>query len=484
MNTVFILSDRHNAEFMGCYGNAITRTPAIDGLAERGVRFERAYSLSPICSPARAAMITGQYVHETGVWDNVFAYSGLPQGWGHFFAEEGVRLASIGKLDYRPDAEHGIEETHLAVHREKLDIHSLFREVEILPRYDLLKKHQATGPADSLDAFEGDLQIAAAAEEWIEAGRPEDQSWILWVNFNDLHRPWNPPRDLWEAYDSRIRVEDLDERFFEEVSHLHPFHQAFIRHHNGELLEMDDVRRALVGYHAACEVLDRNVGRVLAALDRAGLRDDTLVVYGSDHGGACGEHRNWDHGAMYEESIRSPLIVAGPGVRVGEVEREPVSMLDVFPTLCEAAGLEVPGKFRGTSLLDLVRGESEDRPNFALCEYHGAGMPGSAFAVCSGPYKYVECVGERPMLFNLETDPHEMCDLMVERPDQVEVQNAVIRLRAMLYDLCCPEDVDVRVKADQRARKSEMAKSGQLFDEMWSRGYERREDRLVPRTEP
>ncbi len=479
MNVLYILSDQHNKEFAGCYGSPITRTPHIDSMAERGVRFECAYCLSPICSPTRTAMMTGRYVHETGVWDNVFAYGGVPRGWGHYFAEQGVRLATIGKLDFQPGAEHGVEETHLATHRDKLDIHSLFRAQEILPRYDLLHKHRATGPADSLDAYAGDREVAETAVRWLKDGRPADRPWILMVNLNDHHRPWNPPRELWDHYDPLVRLEGLDERFTEDRSRLHPYHRIYGRHHVGELLTPEEMRRALVGYHASCEMLDRHVGQVLQALEETGLREETLVVYASDHGGTCGEHRNFDHGAMYEESIRPPLMFSGPGVRAGEAESAVVSMLDVFPTLCEAVGLDLPVEMRGTSLLRLIRGEEDaPGPGFALCEYHGAGYPGSLFAIRSGPYKYIECVGERPMLFDLEEDPHEMHDLVMERREAPQVQE---RMQRMLYRICCPEAIDARAKADQRARKRELMESGQLADEMWKRGYEKNPERLVPR---
>ena len=109
MNVVFILSDQHNPFFSGCYGNSITRTPAIDSIAERGVRFENAYCASPLCVPTRGAMFTGRYVHEVGTWDNALAWTGAPSGWSHHFRDSGVGLTTVGKLDFKPDVDHGIE---------------------------------------------------------------------------------------------------------------------------------------------------------------------------------------------------------------------------------------------------------------------------------------------------------------------------------------------------------------------------------------
>ncbi|MBB30373.1 MAG: hypothetical protein CME25_15890 [Gemmatimonadetes bacterium] len=484
MNTVFILSDRHNAEFAGCYGNTITRTPNMDALAETGLRFESAYCVSPICSPTRAAMMTGRYVHEIGVWDNAFTYGGDHEGWGRHFSSSGVRFATIGKLDFCPGSDCGIQESYLATHRDKLDIHSLFREEEILPRDDLFRRHLETGPTDSICAYSEDHEVAERASRWLEVERPADEPWVLFVNFNNLHRPWHPPEDLWDHYDPLVVLDELDERFTEDLSRLHPYHRIFIRHHNGERLGGETMRRALVGYHASCEVLDGHVGQVLEAIDRAGIREETMLIYASDHGGACGEHRNWDHGATYEESIRCPMILNGPDIRSGEVEASVVSMLDVFPTVCESVGSCLPRDIRGQSLLGLARGEGGViARDVALTEYHGAGMPGSAFSVRSGRHKFVECVGERPMLFDLEEDPHEMSDLVVDSVDDPAVHRTIEQMRGILEAICDPGEIDNRVKRDQRVRRHELARTGQLYQEMWKRGYERRSDQLVPRNQ-
>ena len=281
-----------------------------------------------------------------------------------------------------------------------------------------------------------------------------------------------------------MRFEDLDERYTEEISRPHPFHLDFTRYACSDLATPEELRRGVVGYHAACEMADRNVGRVLQALDETGLREETLVVYSSDHGGSVGAHFNSGMGSMYEDSIRVPLIVAGPGVRSGAVESTPVSLLDLYQTFGEALGLPPAERMRGISLLGLLRGEAgADVPAFALSEFHGPGLPGIIFAVRSGFDKYVECVGERPILFNLEQDPYEMHDLVLERPEAPHVQEAVRRLRRMLCQVCSPEAVDARARADQRALRERLAQSGRLGEEMWKRGYERNPDRLVPREE-
>ena len=483
MNVVFIFSDRHTAEFTGCYGHKIVRTPHLDRLASRGMRFESAYCLSPTCAPARASMMSGRYMHEIGAWCNSFPYQGVPRGWGHTFQERGVSYTTIGKLDFAPEVDDGVENARLPSYRESRDVLTLFRE-DIQPRHLFASGFCKTGPADDLKAYGKDIRVAEDAVQWIENERPTDKPWVLSVNFQHLHRPWLPTQDLWDYYNPLVKTEDLDERYTEDWEHLHPFHQDFARYSGGHLVDLEDVRRGLVGYLGAIEILDRNVGLVLGALQQAGIEDETLVIYSSDHGGNCGEHRCLDHGGLYEESIRVPLIVAGPGVKSGGVEADPVSVLDIFPTICEAVGLQQPVDKLGTSLLGVARGDEDaTKPNFALCQYHATGFPGSGFALRMGTYKYIECVGEKPMLFDLATDPHEMHDLVVEQLEDVQVQQVLRVMRSALCQFVSPEAVDARVKADQAALREKMTESGLLLDELWKRGYERQADRLVAREE-
>ncbi len=483
MNVVLIIGDRHNPEFAGCYGNPITRTPHIDTIAERGARFDSAYCISPLCVPARAAMMSGRYVHEIGNWDNAFPYTGVPRGWGHFFAEQGVQLTTVGKLDFKPEADHGVQEERLPSHRESLDPHSLYREQGVQRRYHHLHRLRLAGPADASKEGSRDVQVAEDAAWWIAEERPAARPWILSVNFNDLHR-WTPAQERWDYYDPLVKLEDLDERYAEDHSYLHPHHRAWGHRSCGDLIQPEELRRGLVGYHGMCETMDQNVGRVLQALEETGILEETLVIYASDHGGSCGAHRMLDYGSMYDDSIRVLFVAAGPGLRPGAVESMPVSHHDMYATICEAVGFEMPEHMRGVSLMGLLRGEKDAlKPAFTLSEYHGAGFPSGLFAVRSGPYKLIECVGERPILFNLEKDPHEMHDLVLEQGEDAEVKATVRLLRAMLCNICSPEAVDARAKADQRELRQELTESGQILHELWRRGYERDPDRMVSRQE-
>lgn len=200
MNVVLIVGDRHNPDFAGCYGNPITRTPFIDGIAERGTRFDNAYCISPLCTPSRAASITGRYVHEIGTWDCAFPYTGVPRGWGHYFAEQGVQMTTVGKLDFQPGVDHGIADERMPSHRSSLAPHSFFRTPEIPRRYHHLNRLRRAGPADPSKGKSKDHRWAEEAVRWIQEDRPTDRPWVLSVNYNNLHG-WVPPQELWDHYD-------------------------------------------------------------------------------------------------------------------------------------------------------------------------------------------------------------------------------------------------------------------------------------------
>lgn len=480
MNVLVITSDRHTAEYTGCYGNPISRTPAIDSLAARGARFDAAYCLSPTCAPSRASMMAGRYIHEIGTWCNAHPYTGEPEGWGHFLSRHGVHLTTIGKLDFAPDADTGIADARLADYRVSPDVTTLYRKANVI-RYPFAAGYLRTGPADDLSAYRKDVDVAAEAARWLREDRP-DRPWCTFVNFKHLHRPWLPTRDLWDHYDAQVTVDDLDERFTEPLADLHPYHRTFSEYSGGRLISPEHARRAVVGYYGAVEILDRNVATVLEALDATGEADETCVIYTSDHGGNLGEHRILDHGGLYEESIRVPLIVAAPDSAPGHAVADPVSGLDLFPTVARCLGLDQPSDLRGVPLDGLARGDADaPTPGHALCQFHATGFPGGGFAYREDRWKYVAFAGTRSSLFDLSDDPHEMRDLLT--PDRITDDSRAVaaRLARSLAAIVDVEDADARCKATQAMTRNRLAASGQLFDELDRRGYERRADDLVPR---
>ncbi|MFC1582383.1 sulfatase-like hydrolase/transferase [Planctomycetota bacterium] len=485
MNVVFILSDQHNARLTGCYGHPLAETPHMDRLAAEGTRFDFTYTNCPICVPARAVMFTGRYVFENGCWDNTAPWDGRQEGWSHYFRENDIELTTVGKLDFKTDCDHGIGHEINASHRGSFDIHALYREQPITVRWNKWTQMQQSGPRTDLDMeFHHDFHNTTRAIEWLDNEQPQDKPWVLNLNLSQPHPGWPCPPELWAKWDPRIKVKDIPASFKEELEHLHPYNLDMARHQTGAFADEELVRRCYAAYLAHIEMTDINVGRMLEALEKRKLLKDTLVIYSSDHGETCGEHKTFGKMSPFEGSVRVPLIMRGPGIKAGQVETSPVSHLDIFPTICEAIGLGQPAEFRGISLWGQLKGAKDARRNdFVFSEYHCNAYRGGWFTVSDGKMKYVEMVGERPMIFDLEHDPDEMHDWIIEKPEASETHDVIQAFRAWLGTLCNPQAVDLRAKADQASLRGALQRTGQLEKEIYKRGYEPYTDMLINRLE-
>ncbi|MDQ8031691.1 MAG: sulfatase-like hydrolase/transferase, partial [Bordetella sp.] len=214
-----------------------------------------------------------------------------------------------------------------------------------------------------------------------------------------------------------------------------------------DYFDADGVKRAQAGYYGLCSFLDENVGKILSALEDAGLADDTHVIYTSDHGDNLGARGLWGKSTMFEESAGVPLIIAGSGIPAGKTIDTPVSHVDVYPTVMQAiTGTpdSLPG-FPGHSLLSIATGTVPDRN--VLVEYHGMGSTTGAFMIRHEQYKYIHYVGYPAQLFDLEQDPEELRDLAALPAYAFVLDTCRQRLRA----ICDPETVDRQAKMRQRA---------------------------------
>lgn len=479
MNVLLIITDQQSKRYLGCYGNEYVDTPHRDALAGKGVRFTRAYCSSPICAPTRASLISGQYVHEIGCWDNAHPYHGNSANWGQFLQNNGITFTSIGRNDFHPSAKV-IADERLGGWREHPDIVGLYRD-EVVERGAERPWREKAGveligdPAD-----ESDHNVALAAAQWLqEEAAAQQEPWCLWVNFERPHSPYCCREELFKKYSPR--AEKLDEISDHSCDNLHPLNEALLLHGcGGSQVSRETNLRARAGYMGLCEQVDENVGLVLSALTQSGRNEDTLIICTSDHGEMMGAHGLWEKFSLYEESAGIPLIISGPGIRQGAVENYPVGQLDIFPTIAEAVGLTPPEEFRGRSLLGLARtGERSEDPAYAFSEYHANGSVTGAFMICDGRWKAVFSPKYKPMLFDLENDPLEKHDLAATETENHEIQLVLLRLRQELDNICDMDAVDRRAKADQRTMRDVLQAAGRLEHEVEIRGFKLDGERLI-----
>lgn len=450
-NVLFIMSDEHSRKVLGAYGNPVIQTPHLDRLAAEGTLFEDAYCNCPICVPSRASFATGRYVHEIGAWDNAIAYTGQPQSWGHALHETGHRCDSIGKLHYRSTEDpNGFDNEILPLHvlNGEGDVQGMLRR----PPPVRASSKQLAGDAGSGDStyLQYDANIRDEAVRWIQsvAAQPPGKPWCLFVSMVCPHFPLVAPKRFFDLYPPQSlplprlsRKEEFpDHPVLRKLREVQNYHDHF--------RDEAHVRTALAAYYGMVSYLDDNIGRILGALEAAGLTRDTLVVYTSDHGDNLGARTFWGKSNMYEEAAGVPLILRGPSVPKGQRVRTPVSLVDAFPTILEAVGEKqaIDPSLPGRSWLELLQGGDEDRTVFS--EYHAVGSLTGIFMVRFGPYKYVHYEGYRPQLFDLDADPGEASDLALQPGHEAIMAEGERRLRA----ICDPAEVTARAFADQQAR--------------------------------
>jgi choline-sulfatase len=446
-NLLFLFSDQHNRAMAGCYGHPVVRTPNLDALAARGVRFTDAYSNCPICVPSRASMATGRYVHQLRLWDNAFPYTGQAPSWGHRLTDAGHRVTTIGKLHFRgPGDDTGFPDQRIPMHvlDGEGDLSALLRDEDI-PRPAFARVLDPRTGESSYTAY--DRAIADEACRWLDgAASHGGEPWALFCSFTLPHHPLIAPREFVDLYPPEHVAFPARYRLDERPTHPALEHLRRTLGIEGEWDE-DRVRRAVATYYAMCTFLDAQIGRVLRALRDTGLDRTTRVIYSSDHGDSVGEHGLWMKHSMYEGSVGIPLLMAGPGIPQGRVLGGPVSLVDCFPTILQCAGVpprpedaDLPGR----SLFDRL-GSDPPPAAVAFSEYHAVGSRNAVFMLRGRRYKYVEYVGQEPQLFDLLGDPGELRDLARDPGHRHVLDGCAAQLRR----ICDPIEVDRLARRDQ-----------------------------------
>ena len=450
-NLLFILSDQHNPQVMGCAGHPVVKTPNIDRLAREGTRFANAYTPCPICVPARAALATGRYVHEDRFWDNAIAYDGSVRSWSHRLRDAGHRVGAIGKLHYlseREDCGFSDAINNLHIPDGAGDVIGLVRK-GANERGGARKYAREIGPKESTYT-KYDQDIARQSAEWLRAraASPEAKPWMLFVGFVMPHFPLYAPPEFYAKYppqgvpEPRLcgAAERIRHPYLLEMTRILPFDKYFD----------DQTRRvAIASYFGMVSLLDHHIGQLLGVLAETGLDAATRVVYVSDHGEMLGNHGMWGKMCFHEESAGIPMVLKGEGIPVGAVERTAVSLLDFYPTFLECLGQPLDAaetrELRGKSLFSVLQNPDPQRTVFS--EYHAAGAVTGSYMIRKGKWKYIYYVGMAPQLFDLHADPFEASDLG-EDPAHASVRQ---ELDAELRRTVDPEQASALAFEDQAA---------------------------------
>jgi arylsulfatase len=438
VNILLILCDEMRWDCLGVAGNEVIQTPNLDRLAGRGVLFENAYSTSPLCIPARAQLLTGRPCWETGVWGLGDELSPSTRTFAHALSEHGHFTGAVGKMHFRGiggDADirgpHGFQELVLSEevlpddlleqddYWRYLDRHGYghlgkyAHGIRSPDHFEMGYRAQTSAlPNEHFDTtWTGDEAVAMIERN---AGRP----FCICCSFVKPHFPCELPNDYpcpYEADDIPFRDSfDSDPDYSQEPFAVLADIQRSTR--ESGWLEEGSMRQFAACYYANVTLIDVQVGRLVGALERLGILDDTLIVFTSDHGEALGERGMVGKMSYYDESTRVPMVVAGPQVSSpGTNDHRPVILEDICPTIVEAAGARCDESMVGESILPLL-GDRNQPGRDAVYGIMGGSLHLDHSAAHSfvrvGDWKYMyQFDGGREKLYNLGDDPVELHDL-------------------------------------------------------------------------
>jgi choline-sulfatase len=416
-NILVIMSDQHRADAMGNAGNAIVRTPNLDRLATDGVRFSNAYCTSPLCAPSRMSFMTCRHPHELDMWDNECQLNSDIPTFAHAFLSEGYDTVLSGRMHFVGwDQRHGFAERLIGDVAESCYLADGYKLDNVLGYLVDTAGMSLTGLKKSGPGRTGyhayDEAVTSATVDWLnERGEDQQNPFLLTVGYVSPHCPFVAPPEDFEGYRTQISPADLP-RPDNELHPVHPRNEKLRRTFGTDPMPPIDAQwRSRVAYYGLCSFLDRQVGAVLSALKNAGLADDTIVVYCSDHGEMLGEHGMWWKSTFYDGACRVPLIVSWPGrIKCGQVRMENVSLMDIGTTLIDLAGIEpLPGA-SGSSFAELLHGRPVEWDDKVFAEYTPEPGPVCRM-VRSGSWKYNYYHGMKPELFNLQDDAGELNNL-------------------------------------------------------------------------
>jgi arylsulfatase A-like enzyme len=386
-NVLFVFSDMQRAYSMGCYGDANARTPVLDIFAKQGARLDAAMSNTPVCCPYRACLMSGQYAHRHGVMSNGVPFRPTVKCIAETFREAGYETGYSGKWHIIPPPD-ATDRTY---------------------GFPAAKAEFGFYRTDRKSANVTDVALKFIAEK-SKGAKP----WMLFVSWILPHTPYQAP-----------------------AGYADHFSRVTIPPNVPEGLPAADAKRCLPDYYGMIESLDDEFKRLLQVLDRAGVADDTIVVYSSDHGDMIGcqglKAKRWP----YEESARVPFLIRYPrAIKPGTVIADPFGSPDVYPTLAGLAGLKAPAGVDGADFSPLLRGETTKPPrDYVYLEMQYAYVPWPGWrALRTRQYMYARTKDKPWFLFDLKDDPWEKKNLVDDPGRKALIQEFDQRLTSIMRE--------------------------------------------------
>ncbi len=451
-NILCLLTDQHRVDTLGCYGNTRVRTPHLDRLSDRGTRFDRCYTPTAICTPARASLLTGaapfrhkllaNYERNVGypedLPDGQYAFSdslqaagynlGLVGKWhvgirksAHDFGFEGPQLDGWHNPVNHPDYVGYLAERGLPAYAISDQIRGTFPNGSPGNLLAARLQQPAEATFEHYLATRGIELLQTYADRWKADRRP----FFLAIHFFGPHLPYILPGEYFDMYDPADA--ELPRSVQETFERKPPVQRHYSDHWTFDTLPEDTSRKLLAAYWGYVSLIDEQVGRLLEALHGLGLAGETAVLFGADHGEFTGAHRLHDKGpAMYEDIYRIPSIMRVPGMPSGQTRGELVSLLDYTATILDLADLDPSPAVDSRTLLPLVAGQTPPWPDDLVAEFHGHHFPYPQRMLRTARHKLVVNPESCNELYDLYLDPDELHN-RYDDPDYTRIRRALLR---------------------------------------------------------
>jgi choline-sulfatase len=480
-NILFITTDYQSGEDGPSLGSPFLDMPALDRLCKNGVVFNRYYSTAPVCQPARMTWLTGQYPHTHGMWNNNKNHR-IPEDSPILMKEldkHGYYTLGIGKMHFNPwDRMAGFHRRIIADRKGNLerdkeyrDDYAQYLEKFGLTRWDYLKLQYESDLPHVYDwpfppECHIDHYVGTQAQKVIENGElDDDKPWFLWVSFDGPHNPWDPPAEYSKPY---MEMDLPKPRTYSGEMNNKPISNTSARY--GYTKEVPDyvdrypeqeknyIKRIRAGHYGGLTFIDRQVEKILEALEKKNELDDTIIIYSADHGSLLGDHGTFHKGSIYERSVSVPFIVHCPArFRPQQIDAL-AGHVDLMPTILSLAGATIPSAVEGKDMTPLFSGQKKSIQDHVMIEIgHNIGIIEDSWKM----FVYPNGEGE---LYNIDTDPDELKNLYFN-PQYTKIKEELkIHLitfnseNALRFDVDPPKSIVV--KNEYHFKQGEIIKQG------------------------
>ena len=464
-NVVLIMTDDLN-DYIGAYGHPMVKTPNIDRLAKEGMVFENAYCQFPLCGPSRNSMMSGLYPDQTHLYTLTHLLRQThPDAvtMSQYFQQHGYVSARVGKIYHymnpndvgtngHDDPASWDERINPKGVDKDIEAKGLIKSVSSKPGYGGRLSWYAD-PANR-DEAHTDGMVATESINLMKKYADKDQPFFLGVGFYRPHTPYVAPKKYFDLYDiNTITVPTVPEGYFATLPG--PAVQSLTRGTAVAQLSDELAKKSILAYWAAISFVDAQIGRVLDAIDEMGLRENTVILFSSDHGYHMGEHKHYQKITLFEESARVPLVISAPSMKNrGSRTDSLVEMVDFYPTLAELAGLPAPGKIAGVSMVPVLNNPDTKVRDSALTQIK------NGHSIRTERYRYTRWQegGEKMIeLYDWQNDPSEMVNLArnPENRDLIKKMEALWQQRVKAASIP-PEGVEIK----SRSKKGSKNKKG------------------------